>query len=60
MCLLRAASRSRRQRAADMTACSAACGAGWIDATKRLKKLERRVGGGGRNIGLGAPVVRLH
>jgi hypothetical protein len=33
---------------------------GWIDATKRLKKLERRVGGGGRDIGLGAPVVRLH
>jgi hypothetical protein len=64
MCLLRAASRSRRRRAAD----TAACGPkfvktthnGWIDATKRLKKLERRVGGDGRNIGLGAPVVRLH
>jgi hypothetical protein len=64
MCLLRAASRSRRRRAADVAVCSAefvkTARSGWIDATKRLKKLERRVGGGGRNIGLGAPVVRLH
>jgi hypothetical protein len=45
MCLLRAASRSRRQRAADTAACGAAKAArsGWIDATKRLKKLERDV-----------------
>jgi hypothetical protein len=44
MCLLRAASRSRRRRAA----CSAAKAArsGWIDATKRLKKLERDVSEG--------------
>jgi hypothetical protein len=53
---------SARSRVAD----AAGCGAkfvkttrnGWIDAAKRLKKLERRVGGGGRNIGLGASVVK--
>jgi hypothetical protein len=61
MCLLGAASRSRRRRAADTTACGAkfvkTARSGWIDATKRLKKLERRVGDG-RNIGLGASVVK--
>jgi hypothetical protein len=54
MCLLRAASSTRlaeacrRRRAADAAACGAAKTTrnGWIDATKRLKKLERRVGGG--------------
>jgi hypothetical protein len=50
MCLLRAASRSRRQRAADTAVCSAkfvkTTHSGWIDVAKRLKKLERRVGGG--------------
>jgi hypothetical protein len=54
MCLLGAASSMRlaeacrRRRAADTAACGAAKTTrnGWIDATKRLKKLERRVGGG--------------
>jgi hypothetical protein len=55
MCLLEAASRSSRRRAADAAACSAkfvkTARSGWIDATKRLKKLERRVGGDGRKAG---------
>jgi hypothetical protein len=46
---LRASARSRR-RAADAAVCGAKFAKttrnGWIDATKQLKKLERRVGGG--------------
>ncbi len=53
MCLLGAASRSRRQRAADTAACGAKFAKtardGWIDATKRLKKLERDVSEEGRS-----------
>jgi len=49
---MRLAEACRRRRAADTAACSAkfvkTTHNGWIDATKRLKKLERRVGGDGR------------
>jgi hypothetical protein len=51
MCLLEAASRSSRRRAADAAACSAkfvkTTRSGWIDATKQIE----RVGGDGRKAG---------